>query len=442
MNEGKGSFGLGSIVALLGVGLLAGGCSGGAGDDPGVQGVVAELRSYAPRVTPEASEAARATEGERAFAFDLLHAQPADSNLAFSPHSLSTAFAMLSDAASGQTLAEIEQVLHFGAVDETFHRSRDALALALGARNREAEHSEQRNVDAQILTESNEVWIRRDVPPEPSYLDTLARFYGAGVQQADFEHQPKAVRAAINAKVSQDTRGLISNLIPEAVLTRDTVTVLTNAMYFKAPWAHALQQPVPGDFHLLDGTSQSADMLRAGGELRYFAGDSFESVSLPYYGGDLELLLVVPDAGAYDDVRSALSSELLTQVVAERSFEDVDLTLPKFNVKSAVPAADTLKSLGMEMPFTKYAAEFPKLTSETYPDVYVSDVLHQATVAIDEKGTEASAATAIVVTGLVIALPDPPPKTPKVVVADRPFLFVIRDNPTGSLLFVGQVVAP
>jgi serpin B len=440
MNQGRRGWGLG---ALAGMGLLCGGCSGEP-EEP--QGVVTELRSDAPRVEPAASEAAQASLSEQAFAFDLLHTQAADSNLVFSPHSLSTAFAMLSDAASGQTLAEIEQVLHFGAVDETFHRSQDALALALAARNREAEHGEgapgeQRDVDAQILTQSNDVWIRRDVPPAPSYLDTLARFYGVGVHQADFEHQPERARAAINAKVSKDTRELISDLIPESALTTDTVTVLTNALYFKAPWARALQRPVLGDFHLLDGSSQRADMLRTSGDLRYFAGDGFVSVGLPYYGGELELLLVVPDAGAYNDVRQALSSELLMQVLAEGSAQRVDLTLPKFKVQSIVPATETLDSLGMKTPFAKYVAEFPKLISEKYPNVYVSDVLHQATVAIDEKGTEASAATAIVVTGLTIGSLEPTP-TPKVVVADRPFLFAIRDNPTGSLLFVGQVVAP
>ncbi len=122
--------------------------------------------------------------------------------------------------------------------------------------------------------------------------------------------------------------------------------------------------------------------------------------------------------------------------------ETVNLTLPKFNMKSLVPATNTLKAMGMNTPFDPGAAEFPKLTSPMYPSVYISEVVHQATVAIDEQGTEASAATAIITAGLNIAIETPTPPPPKVVVADHPFLFVIRDNPTGSVLFVGQVVEP
>jgi serpin B len=131
---------------------------------------------------------------------------------------------------------------------------------------------------------------------------------------------------------------------------------------------------------------------------------------------------------------------MLTQIVAERSSVLVHLTLPKFNIESAVPAKRVLEQLGMETPFIPGAAEFPKLGSERFPDIYISDVLHQATVAIDERGTEASAATAVV-SSLKVSI-DPEPAQPLLINVDRPFLFAIRDNPTGAVLFVGQVVAP
>ena len=442
MSKRRGQFGLGLVVAFLGTSVLVG-CSGSGDSDsdsdkPG--GVISELRSSEPRVTAGVSEAAPAAAGEQDFAFAFLHALEADSNVAFSPHSLSTAFAMLTDAADGQTLQEVEQVMHFPQTDETFHRSQDALELGLLARNRDAVQTQEQTVDAQILTESNDVWIRDDVPPEPSYLDTLARFYGIGVHHADFPAHPEESRVAINDKVSTDTHALIPELIPQGAIDPDTVSVLTNAIYFKAPWANRFAEPIAGDFHQLDGTVASTQMLRGGGQLAYFAGDGFVSVAVPYYGGDLELMLVVPDAGAYETVRTSLSSAALTQVLGARQAELVDLTLPKFNVKSSVPASKTLKALGMNTPFNPDTAQFPKFASAKYDNVYVSDVLHQATVAIDEKGTEASAATAIILAGTTSAIIDPP--TPKVVVVDRPFLFVIRDNPTGSVLFVGQVVTP
>jgi serpin B len=146
------------------------------------------------------------------------------------------------------------------------------------------------------------------------------------------------------------------------------------------------------------------------------------------------MLLVVPDAGAYDGVRSKLSSDAVSEIAAHAGATQVNLTVPKFNVRSTIAAKEVLQSLGMTTPFIAGSASFPKLGS----DVSVSDVLHQATVTIDEKGTEAAAATAILEVTLGVSLPD----DPKVVTVDRPFLFVIRDNSTGAALFVGQVVAP
>jgi serpin B len=440
MHSKRGSLGLPSVTALLGLAMLALGCSG---EDTRSEGaVISELRSAVPRAAPEASEAARASQSEQAFAASLLQALDADQNLAFSPHSLSTAFAMLTDAAEGETLAEIEQALAFGKADEAFHRSQDALQLGLDARNRDAMKTDELTVDAQTLSASNDIWLREDVPPTSAYLDTLARFYGAGVHIADFPSQPEQSRVAINAKVSNDTRALISELLPEKSITTDTVAVLTNALYFKAPWAEPFREAAPGTFQNLDGSRGDVKMLSTREQLRYFAGDGFAAVALPYYGGELELQLIVPDAGAYESVRSALSSDLLAQIATDSRVEDVDLTLPKFEVKSSVPAANALQALGVVTAFDENLASFPAFASPAYDNVYVTDVLHQATVAIDEKGTEASAATAVVLTGILLGGVDVEMPPPKVVVADHPFLFVIRDRPTGSTLFVGQIVAP
>jgi serpin B len=433
-----------SSLALLGLGLLSGACGRGDAHKPSqnddADGVVAELRSDLARVTPSEAESKQASDAEQNFAVSFLHALAADKNVTFSPHSLSTAFAMLADAAGGRTLSEVEQTLKFGPTDEAFHRSQDALELALAQRNRNAIDEPERKVEAQILTASNDLWMRDDVPPQPSYLDTLARFYGAGVHHADFAEQPERVRVAINAKVAEDTNQLISELIPADAITSDTVSVLTNALYFKAPWANPFAAPTAGEFHALDGSTKSADMLRTRTHLRYAAGEGFVSVAVPYYGGDLEMMLIVPDSGAYESVRDQLTSEALSQLVSDGASEDVDLTLPKFKVQSIVPAAQTLQELGMATPFDPNTAEFPKLVSELYPVVYISDVLHQATVTIDEKGTEASAATAILTAGLSIGPIEQP--QPKVVNVDRPFLFTIRDNPTGAVLFLGQIVRP
>jgi serpin B len=425
----------------LGLGLLSFAC--GSGEDAGseeTKAVVEELRSQEARVVPDAAEAATASQGEQELAVSMLHALDADENLAFSPHSISTAFAMVTDAAAGQTLEEIESVLHFSGDGDAFHRAQGALDLALEARNRPAIDEENRQVEAQILSVANDLWLRADAPPQASYLDTLARYYGAGVYHAQFGTQPEQVRLAINEQVASDTHDLITGLIPEKVITRETVAVLTNALYFKAPWVAGLAKPGPSDFHGLNGTISSVDMLRTQAGLAYYAGEGFAAVSLPYYGGELEMMLIVPEAGGYESVRAALSSDMLTQIVAERGNVLVNLTLPKFNIESVVPAKKVLEQLGMETPFIPRVAEFPKFESELFQDIYISDVLHQSTVAIDERGTEASAATAVVINGEISL--ETEPAQPVVVNIDRPFLFAIRDNPTGAVLFVGQIVAP
>ncbi len=425
-------------VALVGLGVLTG--CGGAGSKPDAvessSASITEVQSDAARVTPSASEATRAGASEEEFGVDFLQVQPGDSNLVFSPHSISTAVAMLTDAAAGDTLTQIDDTFHFGTIDEAFQRSEDALALGLSARNRDAITNMDQKVDAQILNQSNDIWIRKGQPPASSYLDTLAQYYGAGVHQADFANDAEGVRAAIDQKVSDDTHGLIPELIPPKELTPDTLAVLTNALYFKAPWADPFNAPAPGSFNELDGSVATVDMMSGGGTWEYYAGSGFVSVAVPYYGAELELLLLVPDLGTYDAFRSSLTSSLLDQVVAQESATSVVVTMPKFSVKSAVSAKQALQQLGMQVPFEPGVAEFPKLGGEA---PYISAVLHQATIAVDEKGTEASAATAVIVTDLSIAEPSP---TPLVVTVDRPFLFALRDNPTGALLFLGQVVAP
>jgi serpin B len=341
--------------------------------------------------------------------------------------------AMASAAAADETLAEISDALAFGEVNEAFHRSQDGLGLALTARNR----AKTEDYDALILEQANDVWVHADAPPESAYLDTLAAYYGTGVHQAEFDSEPELVRAAINTDISDTTRGLIPELLGEDAITARTVLVLTNALYFKAPWTHPMGTPGSADFHRLDGSIASIPYLRNTDSLAYRAGEDYVSVAVPYAGGELELLLVVPELGAYETVRQQLSASFVDELVAARTPTYVQLDLPKFTIKSDLPAKEVLGELGIEKLFAP-GAELPGLPMP--PDLatpYVSDILHQATIAIDEKGTEASAATAVIFAGTSSAPPEPVP-----VIVDRPFFMAVRDIPTGALLFLGQVVEP
>jgi serpin B len=424
--------------------VLAACSSSGNEKEPGVAAhgdteVVSELTSSERREPADTRQAAAAARSERDFALRFLKQLPADQNLAFSPHVLSQVFAKLTDAADGQTLEQIQQAFNFGTTDESFHRAQNALLASLAERNREAIDDGTGRHDAVVLTEASDLWITQTAPPQASYLDTLARYYGVGVQRTDFQNRPEKAREAINSKVSMQTNRLIPELLRAGSVTDETVLVLTSALYFKAPWATPFHTAFAGEFHPLSGDPASAQMLNRTLPLAYYEGDHFVSVSVPYRGDQLGMLLVVPEEGAYDAVREALSAEAFDAIVNEAGVTAVDLTLPKLDIASEVPAKATLQKLGLTNAFERGAASFPKLESEQASHVFLSEVVQQATVSVDEHGTEASAAVAVVGSAGGSAGPAP---EPKVVTVDRPFLFAIRDNVTGSLLFVGQVVSP
>lgn len=432
-------------LGMVAVVLVACGSSGSSGevrsDMPANadHGVVSELVSREAREQADATQAADAARSERYFGLRFLKQLPADRSLVFSPHDLSRTFAKLTDAAEGATLQQIQQAFGFGTTDESFHRSQNALSGSLAERNREPVNDGRGRADAVVLKEASDVWLSQATRPHPSYLDTLALYYGGGVHLADFQGRPEDVRKAINSKIELQTNELIPELLPADSVTDETVLVLTSALYFKAPWATPFPSAIPGEFQTLSGDRTTAPMLNRTLPLGFYAGERFVSVSVPYVGNQLGMLLVVPDEGAYESVRDALSEDVLDAIVKGTEVTAVDLTLPKFAIQSDVAAKASLQKLGVEAAFERGAASFPKLTAKQVSGVFVSDVVHKATVSVDEQGTEASAATAVL--GAAGGSAGPPPE-PKVVTVDRPFLFTIRDNVTGSLLFVGQVVSP
>lgn len=434
----------GSKRGLVATALLLAACSEaeaevGGQPSPSTKSGVTRLTSSAARARADGAEAISAARSEQAVAFKLLHALPAHENQAFSPRGLSNTFAKLTDAAADETLEQIQQAFAFEGEGESFHRAQNALAAELASRDLEAETDARGALDAVVLAEASDLWLSQQAPPQSSFLDTLARYYGTGVYHADFRGRANDVRQAINRRISDQTHGLIPNLLPEKSVTPETVFVLTSALYFKAPWATPFLTASPGAFHLLDGTSRDVPMLRRTASLPYFEGESFASVSIPYRGDQLSLLLIVPEEGAYDPVRDAFTGEELRRVVDGLAATTVELAFPKFSFGSDMEAQKILQSLGVTAAFAREGASFPKLRSETGEPVHLSAVLQRTTVSVDERGTEAAAATAVV--GASGGSAGPPPE-PRELTVDRPFLFVIRDQRNGSPLFVGQVVSP
>jgi serpin B len=355
-----------------------------------------------------------------AFGLDLygvLAKQPG--NLLYSPYSISLALAMTWGGAVGQTADQIADTFHWALPQAQVHPALNTLDLTLESRAEGKQGSDGGKFRLKI---ANALWGQKNYPFVPAFLDLLALNYGAGMHVVDFIAATEAARLTINAWVEEKTEGKIKNLIPAGAVTSDTKLVLTNAIYFNAAWAtpFEVKSTQPGDFTRLDGSKVTAQLMQGTAEMLYGKGQGWQAVAIPYDGQQLDMVLVVPDAGQFAAFEAGLSETTLAQVVESLGNTEVVLTLPRFEFTSTSGLAKALKALGMPAAF----------------DAALADLLHKAFIKVNEAGTEAAAATAVIFND-TSAVPDPP-----VMVVDRPFLFVIRDRGTQTVLFIGRVVDP
>ncbi|MCK4411759.1 serpin family protein, partial [Candidatus Bipolaricaulota bacterium] len=259
-----------------------------------------------------------------------------------------------------------------------------------------------------------------------------------GVRLADFAADPDVVRDAINMWVEEATHDRIVDLIPQGAITKETLLTLVNAIYFNAPWAFPFdeQDTELGPFTLLDGTEVEVPLMHETELLGYAEGDQYQAVELDYNGNDLSMVVILPSSGAFEAVNSHLSPEFINQLIGDLSRENVILTLPKFTVEWSNVLNDTLASLGMPDAFNSSVADFSGIDGRRV--FFIGAVIHKAFVSVDEAGTEAAAATAVIMVG---SAPGYQPTYYEVNV-DRPFLFFIRDKETQAILFFGRVVHP
>jgi serpin B len=366
------------------------------------------------------------------FAFDLYRSlQAQDGNLFYSPYSISLALAMTYAGARGATESQMAETLHFLPQDQ-LHPSFNALDLQLAERGKAASDDEtplQLNI-------ANAVWAEQTYPFLKSFLDTIALNYGAGIRLADFINQYEAVRREINSWVSDQTQNKINDLIPEGVLNPDTRMALVNAIYFKADWLNPFDADATRDapFHLLDGSEVTVPMMGHGTFIPYAKGDGWQAIELAYQGETAAMDIIVPDEGRFDEIKSGLDYEAASAILGSLQPTSVSLAMPKFKFENSFGLADQLKALGMTDAFDPDQADFTGMSDRN--DLYISAVVHKAFVAVDEKGTEAAAATAVII-GVTSA-----PLFDVTLTIDRPFIFLIRDIPTGQILFIGRVLNP
>ena len=394
------------------------------------------LQSEKPRITsPEVNESdlTMLVEENSAFAFDLYQLlRQENDNVFFSPYSISQALAMTYAGARGDTEKQMSDTLHFALSQDRLHPVFNGLDIELGKRGVGAQGKDEEGFRLNIV---NAIWGQEDYRFLAEFLDVLAENYGAGLRTLDFVNAPEESRITINDWVSEQTEDRIEDLIPEGAIDALTRLVLTNAIYFNAAWQFPFNEDATADgpFYLLDGGEVIVPMMRQTESFGYTAGDDYQAVALPYDGHELSMVILLPREGRFETFESSMDYQVIKDIISDLGNQQVNLTLPKFEFESEFSLKKALTAMGMPVAFSA-DADFSGMTGNR--DLAIDDVLHKAFVSVDEAGTEAAAATAVIMT--LTAVPAPP----VVVTVERPFIFLLRDIETGAILFVGRVVNP
>jgi serpin B len=386
------------------------------------------------------------------FAVDLQRQFAGDENLCVSPYSIEAALAMILGGADGDTRTEIAHVLHLPNDGDRIHA---AFAALQGSFEDVAKRTEKIAQDSKkygavseplTIAVANRLFGQRGYAFRESFQALVKKFYGAPFEALDFQKNPERERQHINKWVADQTRERIRDLIPPNGINSMTRLVLANALYLKAPWAAAFPESAthPKPFHVRVRETVDVPMMNKVASFGYVKREGFAALALPYLGGDLQFLILLPEEiDGLPEIERKLSADLLAEC-AKLESQDVNLELPRFKLEPpTIALAEKLKAMGMRLAFDepKGSANFDAIAPRQ-PDayLYLSNVFHKTFIAVDEKGTEAaaaSAATMMLATGL--ARPKPPPVVVRV---DRPFLYAIQHVPSGACLFLGRVTDP
>ncbi len=372
-------------------------------------------------------------EGGNRFALELyLEACEGDQaeNIFFSPFSISSALAMTYTAARGETAGEMEEVLHFGLSPGMVGRGFRTLMDEMSS----GDLSGAESGEPFTLTIANGLWVKEGFQLLEEYRQSVAEYFDAAVENLDFSGDPEGSRQTINRWVAERTLDRIQDLIPPGILGEDTRVVLTNAVYFKASWDKPFDENATSDgrFLLADGSAVVVPMMNQTEFFRYCSLEGCRAVELFYAGGDASMLIVLPD-GDIQEFQDDLDVAGLERIRESMSSVNLSLTMPRFEFTATMQLSGMLQSMGMETAFSG-DADLSGFTGTK--DLYISEVIHKAFVKVDEAGTEAAAATAVMVN--IISMP-PPPEEMNI---NRPFMFFIMDGETGTIVFMGRVMDP
>ncbi len=359
------------------------------------------------------------------FAFEIYKTQSkVEGNLFLSPLSIYSALAMTSAGAQKETLNQMIKTLH---LPQSYHSD---FAQLLG-------HLKG-NQDYQLAI-ANRIWTSTGKAYRPQFLKMLLDHYHASPVSLDFKHNTEESRKLMNSWIAQQTQNKIIDLLLPGIIDRNTEMVLTNAIYFKGKWALPFSKEMTreGDFQLALSKTKKAKFMHMNKELRYFENNELQLVEMIYQGHQLamDVLLLRPGIDL-NSVEQKISGSSFSAMTNKLSTVPVALTLPKFKAESQFELSENLKALGMTLPFDEDNANFSGVRDFVNEKIFISKVIHKAFVDISEEGTEAAAATAVIMTKAGAVTP------PKIFNANHPFLFMIRDLKTGAILFLGRYSNP
>ncbi len=368
--------------------------------------------------------------GNNAFALDLYARLSKDKgNLFFSPYSISTALAMTYAGARGKTEAQMAETLHFSLKQKALHPAFADLSAHF------QEIQEAGNVALNI---ANAIWIQQDFELLTQFLDTVEEHYDAGLFQVNFAEAYEEARLKINAWVEDKTNKRIRDLLPPGVINALTRLVLTNAIYFKSNWDVKFEEDFTNEepFWLTPEKKIMAPMMHQRNTFKYGEDATVQILQMPYTGGELSMVILLPkEKDGLAKLEADLDADQLPDRISRIFSREVDVSFPRFKLTSRFTLSTVLEKMGMTNAFSD-GADFSGMAPGG--QLSITEVLHKAFVEVNEEGTEAAAATAVVVGVTSVAEPRP------VVVfkADHPFIFLIRDNQTGSILFLGKIMNP
>jgi serpin B len=424
-----------AALALVSIGPLAG-CSDdpSSPDPPTPVGWTLQESDLPREVAPQvpASDAAAVAAGNHAFALDLYHRLAASDNLLVCPVSIRTALAMTWAGARDATSAEMAAALSLGLPQDRLHRAFNARDQFLAGRR----HPGDDDAPPLVLDLTSAIWGRLGYPFVPAYLDLLAVQYGTGVYTADFRAEPDRCRREINAWVAGRTADHIVELLPERSITSDTAVVLINTLLLQACWRHPFDPDAThaAQFTRLDGSTVTVAMMAQAASVRYAEAAGCQVLELPLAspGDPLAVVLILPPEGDFASFAGNLDAATLGLLLGTLDDRHVGVQLPRFAFSSTSELREPLRAMGMVRAFDPSRADFGGMTENDV--LWIDQVYHQAFLGVDEDGVEAAAATAVVMAdGAYPTLEFR---------ADRPFLVLIRDTPTDTILFLGQVTSP